>query len=765
LRSVIPKRKKAIARHGWTVLPARELQPGEEAESKRHIAALEYFYRNLDCSNAIDANETGGFSLLVRQMMDAVGKRYAVHEIIWRPKADGTLTASLRFVPLWFFENTTGQLRFLENETAMEGAPLKEGEWMVTVGDGLMVAGSIAWMFKNLSMNDWALYSEHNGSPGLRATTSAARDSDEWKAVEAAVADIYNGLPVVTNTGDEIKVVDLAVGGNIPFPALIERMDRVIAAMWRGADLSTLSRDRGYGASLQEKEASLLEEDDGSLISETLNRNLDRWVIKYLFGANVEPLARVKVLVAGRESTSDDVQIDQFLLNHGAPLSVASVMERYGRAMARPGEPLLTTPATGNASGGVMSQMENSRGQTGLESAAENIRLSNAADSGFNLEPPKGGTTYGAGEPPEGGTTCRAGREGAVGEFANVGFKAAPHPGPLPKERGNCLAANCTLDGPGFQNGCVTLAARAERRGLPSRRFANAEETYSSGSATVPLSLGERAGVRGRLANAASFNLLQKDWVQLSPYGDFPHAQGLQRVSFGAAKTMERNFATLGAKASRLFAGAPMFVGHPDVPQFANQFPDRKAYGWIMALEARPDGLYGRMKWSPAGLQLLENGHYKFLSPYWEARQIGEQDGRPVFEPVALISAGLTNEPNLPVQPLANTRQVTAVQLANIEDAISDALANGRLTPDRIVSMQHELAEDWDVGIAKLRSSPIVMHTRAYTEKLGARKAESFRFSNRRMRVHEYVQEKMRGGLSYDQAWSAVKEEHPALFA
>ena len=43
------------------------------------------------------------------------------------------------------------------------------GEWMVTVGDGLMVASSICWMFKNLSINDWALYLEHNGSPGLRA--------------------------------------------------------------------------------------------------------------------------------------------------------------------------------------------------------------------------------------------------------------------------------------------------------------------------------------------------------------------------------------------------------------------------------------------------------------------------------------------------------------------------------------------------------------------------------------------------------------------
>lgn len=64
LRSVVPKRKKAIARHGWTVLPARELQPHEEPESKRHAAALEYFYRNIDCSNAIDSNERSVFSML-----------------------------------------------------------------------------------------------------------------------------------------------------------------------------------------------------------------------------------------------------------------------------------------------------------------------------------------------------------------------------------------------------------------------------------------------------------------------------------------------------------------------------------------------------------------------------------------------------------------------------------------------------------------------------------------------------------------------------
>jgi len=207
-----------------------------------------------------------------------------------------------------------------------------------------------------------------------------------------------------------------------------------------------------------------------------------------------------------------------------------------------------------------------------------------------------------------------------------------------------------------------------------------------------------------------------------------------------------------------------MFVGHPDVPQFANQFADRKAYGWIMALEARPDGLYGKMKWSGAGLELLQNGHYKFLSPYWEARQVAEENGRVVYEPVALISAGLTNEPNLPVLPLANHKAI-APQDSKIREAIEVALANGRLAPAQIVAMQHELAEDWEVGSAKLRAAPIVMHTRAYTERLGARKNESQRFANRRHQIHERVLMKIAQGMSYDRAWQAVKAESPSLFS
>src|SRR3954464_12878687 len=80
IKSVAPKRKKAIARHGWEVIVLPTLPREMNAEALQHKKALEYFYTNLACSHGLDGNERGGFKPLVRQMMDAIGKRYAVHE-------------------------------------------------------------------------------------------------------------------------------------------------------------------------------------------------------------------------------------------------------------------------------------------------------------------------------------------------------------------------------------------------------------------------------------------------------------------------------------------------------------------------------------------------------------------------------------------------------------------------------------------------------------------------------------------------------------
>jgi hypothetical protein len=116
LQTVAPKRKKAVARNGFEILTVAQVPAGLESLAVEQQKFLKYFYDHISVTTALEPDEQGGFALLVRQMMDAIGKRYAVHEIVWQPDATGNLTAKFIFCPVWWFEGTRGKLRFLESE-------------------------------------------------------------------------------------------------------------------------------------------------------------------------------------------------------------------------------------------------------------------------------------------------------------------------------------------------------------------------------------------------------------------------------------------------------------------------------------------------------------------------------------------------------------------------------------------------------------------------------------------------------------------------
>ncbi|PTY03091.1 hypothetical protein DB346_07510 [Verrucomicrobia bacterium LW23] len=161
------------------------------------------------------------------------------------------------------------------------------------------------------------------------------------------------------------------------------------------------------------------------------------------------------------------------------------------------------------------------------------------------------------------------------------------------------------------------------------------------------------------LANAQHQAGAASQWIQLSPYGEFPHRMGLQVVDRAAADAMARGFNSLLARLGRTFGGIPFYVGHPDAASTGDSAPGTsgdRAYGWITALEARDDGLYCGVRWTAEGRALVESGAYKFFSPYWACRVTGTIDGRRRLTPDRLISVGLTNSPNIPVLALSNLR-------------------------------------------------------------------------------------------------------------
>jgi phage gp29-like protein len=213
-----------------------------------------------------------------------------------------------------------------------------------------MEALSVAYMFKQLSLKDWVSYSEKFGTPGLLAKTTAAKDSAEWQVVVEAVEAFGQDWSAVVNEGSSIELIEAKGAGSLPFPSLVERMDRAIATICRGADLSTLSAGSGagQGASLQGDEGDLMEQDDAELITETLQR-IDRIIIAQLYGE--EPLAYVQIQVPKRPDNADTRANLTLLRDSGVPISAQWARDQFGVPAPIAGEATLTAPAPAAAPG------------------------------------------------------------------------------------------------------------------------------------------------------------------------------------------------------------------------------------------------------------------------------------------------------------------------------------------------------------------------------------------------------------------------------
>ncbi len=345
LMSVAAKRRKDAARRDWSVA-ALEDSP----RARRHAEAVEYFLANLRVTSAVEGDFLQGWPGLVRTMMDAVGKRYAVHEIIWRPGRGG-VSAELKFVPLWFFENRTGKLRYLAEPHARTGVDLEPGEWMVTHGEGLMEGCSVGHLYKTMSLKDWVVFNEKFGLPGIWAKTQAQPGSGEYDALHDAVRDWMNDGAIVTGGDVEVTTLAAKAGSLVPMADLIERIDKRMMAVWRGGDLSTQSQGDSVGASVQDDEAALIAADDLEMIATTVNLQLVPHIVRAATGDEV-PLAAVSLPAADAQDVQADLAVDEFFRSAGVAVSLAGLRERYGRPEPVDEADASLAPVRGADSGG-----------------------------------------------------------------------------------------------------------------------------------------------------------------------------------------------------------------------------------------------------------------------------------------------------------------------------------------------------------------------------------------------------------------------------
>lgn len=334
IRTAIGKRGDAVEQLEWQVVESENAKEIDAEMAERQCEVLKEFWGNISVTDVYKQDSHGGVGLLARQMLDARAKGWAVHEITWKPRVDGTLTAEFRFCPLYWFENLTGKLRFLLSDFAYYGVEMKPGEWLVTASDNFMESVTALWIYKKELLQAWVRFCARYGMPLPVIKTDAAPGSGNWNDAVEAASSITEDWAIVLNTGASLEFPTLDRSGDGTFQALYEDLKRTIVTVILGSDLATISAGagQGQGASLQGKEDAKREKADASLITETLNRSIDKMVLEYTFGENVPILAKFVLVPSKNQDVASDIAVDRMFREFGIPLSQNDVYQRYGRA-------------------------------------------------------------------------------------------------------------------------------------------------------------------------------------------------------------------------------------------------------------------------------------------------------------------------------------------------------------------------------------------------------------------------------------------------
>jgi phage I-like protein len=121
------------------------------------------------------------------------------------------------------------------------------------------------------------------------------------------------------------------------------------------------------------------------------------------------------------------------------------------------------------------------------------------------------------------------------------------------------------------------------------------------------------------------------EWVHLVPAGTFKGVDGRGPYKLTDAQAVIAASMANGEK--------PAIDENHSIDLAGASGQPSPARGWIVAMEARADGIWGKVDWTPPGVQLMTERAYRGISPVFEATKDGAV--------LRILRAALTNAPNL----------------------------------------------------------------------------------------------------------------------
>lgn len=257
---------------------------------------------------------------VMMDLLDAVGKGFAVSEIIWDYRAGHVVVGDIlhRQQKRFFWDHED---RFLARTAEhSEGVPLPAGKFIIHRYKARSghpsragVLRVVAWMylFKNYDLKDWVSFCEVFGMPlRLGKYTPSASEADK-SSLRSALIHLGADAAGIIPTGTEIEFITAEKTSSTD---LYERLARYCDEQMSKAILGqTLTSDSGGGSFAQSKTHNEVRHDltvaDCKALAATLRRDLIRPLVLFNFGET----QRIPYLRFDCEEAADLVQLSDIL--------------------------------------------------------------------------------------------------------------------------------------------------------------------------------------------------------------------------------------------------------------------------------------------------------------------------------------------------------------------------------------------------------------------------------------------------------------------
>ena len=366
LSAELLKRKNAVNALDFDIIPCEEGLKGGKAKSDK---VCDF------CRDVIGSMP--GFEDALFDLLDAVGKGFAVSEIVWDTDGGRAVVADLKWIhqkKLIFTETMHPRLITDDSPTGREIPPFKVIYHRHKARSGYDTrAGMLrvcAWMylFKNYSIKDWTAFSEVFGMPLRIGKYDPGASEEDKDALVAAIRSLGSDAAGIISKSTEIEFVEAIRGrteGNI-YRTLTDFCNREMSKAVIGATLTTDVGDKGsYAASKTHNEVRLdLVKSDAWSLANTIRMQLLRPLTGLNFGWDT-PVPRFRFQFREPEDLEKLSKVYKNLVEMGQPVSAEHVSGRFGVPLPKAGETVLAPQGRGPAA------MKQIAAKSGRESTKE----------------------------------------------------------------------------------------------------------------------------------------------------------------------------------------------------------------------------------------------------------------------------------------------------------------------------------------------------------------------------------------------------------